>query len=61
MFRIRANENAGSAGVSALQKNWNEVISVSGDTATASCYLLVVRKMANGELPDRPAATTTSW
>jgi len=28
----------------------NELVSVNGDTATASCYLLVVRKMDNGEL-----------
>jgi len=28
----------------------NEVIAVTGETATARCYLLVVRKLANGEL-----------
>ena len=35
----------------------NEIISVSGDTATASCYLLVVRKLADGSLITGTAGT----
>ena len=35
----------------------NEIISVDGDTATASCYLLVVRKAPDGGLVASTAGT----
>jgi hypothetical protein len=35
----------------------NEIVSVDGDTATSSCYLLVVRKAPDGTLVASTAGT----
>lgn len=37
----------------------NEIIAVNGETATSRCYLLVVRKAANGNLLTGSAGTYT--